>query len=426
MPSNYYNKTKYIVDSFFFQFRDRHYYGKGTLKWEPKKGFHLEGFLESHGAPVPTKYGIGQVGIVPQSDFRCIRIRLRYNGIAIASQVPITQLHDLFTAKYLNIKFGQIAFINRGMRSFDGRDWLGSGLYKMGKRVILPDKIEREEKINDELIKQGFSLGGLSYKENDNQKILGYPDEVQNFVLNCQLDKSKWTKQQSWIWPNAACQALSILSGEEIQLLQKEFFRGTQRITEFRKQIPVKSLGVLSFYNYDLIPAPILLRLTEFLVRESEKARICNNLFNQVLEASQQKTLQATELLLSTALEAVLRSIDHAPFLKETKRSKWSIDSSLKSFCVNYLSTDWDKTITVVLSVYRRLRHRNAHPDWLIETGGALSDIEKEKSLDDMIFLSKFYGYMILALAGIENLKPMFPVPHKEWKPPITVSKNTE
>jgi len=44
-----------------------------------------------------------------------------------------------------------------------------------------------------------------------------------------------------------------------------------------------------------------------------------------------------------------------------------------------------------------------------------------EKSLDDMIFLSRFYGYMILALAGFRDLKPDFPKPHSEWSPAIKI-----
>ncbi|MGB3495662.1 MAG: hypothetical protein WBA57_23235 [Elainellaceae cyanobacterium] len=61
------------------------------------------------------------------------------------------------------------------------------------------------------------------------------------------------------------------------------------------------------------------------------------------------------------------------------------------------------------------LRDRNAHPDWLFNKGGYLSTAEKEQALDSMIFLSHFYGYMILSLAGVKDLKPTFPPPHRQW-----------
>ncbi len=41
-----------------------------------------------------------------------------------------------------------------------------------------------------------------------------------------------------------------------------------------------------------------------------------------------------------------------------------------------------------------------------------LSEKKLTESLNDMILLSRFYGYMILALAGFDNLKPEFP--HKQ------------
>ena len=50
-----------------------------------------------------------------------------------------------------------------------------------------------------------------------------------------------------------------------------------------------------------------------------------------------------------------------------------------------------------------------------------MSHEKAEQTLDDMIFLSHFYGYMILALAGVSDLKPLFPAPHKQWGPMATV-----
>ncbi len=72
---------------------------------------------------------------------------------------------------------------------------------------------------------------------------------------------------------------------------------------------------------------------------------------------------------------------------------------------------------TEVMKAHTYLRDRNAHPDWLFKQGGALSKEETEKALDNMIFLSRFYGYMILTLAGFKNLEPKFPQPHKEQSP---------
>jgi hypothetical protein len=79
-----------------------------------------------------------------------------------------------------------------------------------------------------------------------------------------------------------------------------------------------------------------------------------------------------------------------------------------------------------VLRDFGHLRHRSAHPDWLFTQGGALSDEEMKKSVDCMIFLSRFYGYMILALAGFQDLEPRFPKPHAQWPTPLTITPASE
>lgn len=68
------------------------------------------------------------------------------------------------------------------------------------------------------------------------------------------------------------------------------------------------------------------------------------------------------------------------------------------------------------------MRHRNAHPDWLSTIGGACSREEIEKATNDAIFLSRFYGYMIMALANFRVSQPLFPKPLADWNPIMTVT----
>jgi hypothetical protein len=49
-----------------------------------------------------------------------------------------------------------------------------------------------------------------------------------------------------------------------------------------------------------------------------------------------------------------------------------------------------------------------------------MSQDELDESFEDMVFLSLFYGYMMLAIAGFKDMEPKFPVSHKEWKPAMT------
>ncbi|MHC5862912.1 hypothetical protein [Nostoc sp.] len=54
--------------------------------------------------------------------------------------------------------------------------------------------------------------------------------------------------------------------------------------------------------------------------------------------------------------------------------------------------------------------------------GGSFSEAEQAQSLDSMIFLSRFYGYIIFALAGFQGLKPIFPSSHQTWGAAATIT----
>jgi hypothetical protein len=150
----------------------------------------------------------------------------------------------------------------------------------------------------------------------------------------------------------------------------------------------------------------MFLRLTEFFLTGEEDAFVCRNILAQMEEASRQQTWQATELLVSTILEAALKTLDKRPF--EPHDRSWKIVQSLDSFRSRCLSDQWTQTCERALEVRARLRHRNAHPDWLFKEGKRRSEPEKINVLQDISFLSQFYGYMILALAGFKDLKPNF------------------
>jgi hypothetical protein len=150
----------------------------------------------------------------------------------------------------------------------------------------------------------------------------------------------------------------------------------------------------------------IFIRLLKFLIQKSQPAKFCKTAFYQIYEVSRQKHWQAKELLLATILEAFLRSIENRPF----KPSGKSLDlkQGLERFRCNFLTDKWKETCAKAIETQERLRHRNAHPDWLVGDGGAFSKTSMEESFTDMCFLSQFYGYMILAIAGLNDLEPDF------------------
>jgi hypothetical protein len=54
-----------------------------------------------------------------------------------------------------------------------------------------------------------------------------------------------------------------------------------------------------------------------------------------------------------------------------------------------------------VFGAWRRLRHRNAHPDWLHGDG---NDSIRRQAVEDLMTLTRFYGIMIFAMARVPTL----------------------
>jgi hypothetical protein len=155
-----------------------------------------------------------------------------------------------------------------------------------------------------------------------------------------------------------------------------------------------------------VVEAVSFARLIEFFLKRGTEDFVCRNILGQMQEAARQQTWQASELLVSTILEAALRTLDNHPF--RDRDHSWKINQSMDLFRCRYLAKEWTEPCERALEAHRRLRHRNAHPDWLFEEGRRRSEVQKTDVLRDISFLSRFYGYMIMALAGFTDLKPEF------------------
>jgi hypothetical protein len=142
----------------------------------------------------------------------------------------------------------------------------------------------------------------------------------------------------------------------------------------------------------------------------------------QVAEAARQTTRAARELLCANVLDASLRTLYGKPYqVRGGKRT--TIETCMQGFRKRYLrGSEWDQPCKRVLRTYHDLRDRNAHPDWLTRTGAAEFRLNPEQSIDHTVRLALFYGYMILALAGFDDLKPEFPAAHKDWPPTLTMT----
>jgi hypothetical protein len=144
------------------------------------------------------------------------------------------------------------------------------------------------------------------------------------------------------------------------------------------------------------------------------QSNVCRNLFFNIADALNTKNFNLMEFMIASSLEASLRTLYFQPITGSRKTDNWHLETSLKNFRQTYLkgssTKEWRKVRKVcseVAKCYWILRNKNAHPDWLQSTDPHES-IKSKELFDHMVFLCKFYGYMILALAGYEDLKPNF------------------
>ncbi len=146
--------------------------------------------------------------------------------------------------------------------------------------------------------------------------------------------------------------------------------------------------------------------LVDCMVKDPSKEALLRSLLAQLSAAANQDHWSVREFFTATALEAALRSLYGEPFVPG-KKGKGYVGISMSKFHNDYLKVkEWKGVRKAVLKAHERLRHRNAHPDWLVGKGGQLSDAEFDQSLLDIRLLERYYGAFILAVAGINDLDP--------------------
>jgi hypothetical protein len=417
--SDYFQEARYILQLLYFHYRGVRYQGRGIMTWNPSDGFQLEAFLDR----TPTRgrvIRIGRIGVIPRSDYSSIRMRIQGYDWTIAPHVHLSDFDWLdIRGGHLSKDFKRVIFCKSVSPYYGNSAWTGSALYiTKSSDLRFTDRVHNFTHINNQQFSENSRSSGIWYKANGQEYSLrGYLTDQNRLQLCWQIPRSQWSKSQGWRWASAIQDALSIWQGETINLVQREIYRGVQKITEIRQPEPLYSLNFLSPLKDKELNQDSLMKLIEFFALNSDNTNVCRNIFRQLVEASYQKGWQARELLVATILEAALRTIYNRP-LHQNDNSNGLVPKLLAQFRSEFLikessefKKEWKKDCNRVLESFRRLRHRNAHPDWLVNSGRFFSDESLEQSFNDLILLSCFYGYMILGLAGFESLVPDLPQP---------------
>lgn len=422
----YSQESSWAVDHVRFECLRGSYRGRGRLSWNPGRGFHLDAYLARSGAVLPSTIEFGKIRVSTESDLHAIRMNLEEWGCAISPQVSLGDHLELAARGRLDIVFPSILFYRALPHRTDPDKHYGSALFEVGKNVMFPDPLVNEVRLAERVIEQNHTRGGIAYND-DSLEISGHFVSENQVRLHWALNSSGWSRNDAWNYAEGAQAALSFLSGRTVRLLERTTKRGAREFIERRREPELVQLGILSLpprsargpYQID---KRAFVELARFFTqgRRSTPVVVCRQILAQMAEASQQNTRAGQELLCANILDAALRTlIAGKPY--DIKDGKTKIKANMNVFRQKYFSSkEWKRQCDRALDAYNKLRHRHAHPDWLTTTGGGLSDGGLEQSLDHMIFLAWFYGYMILSIAGFKELEPKFPGPHREWPALLT------
>lgn len=404
MLQQYLSQPDRIIDSIWFKYLGAYFSGRGVLTWDKIKGYYLEVPINRQGS-LPSKLSFFNNQVIKQSDVTNIRIRTRHkNEWILIPDVVLKDKLDLIVQDRLSLFVPRIIISEvKKLTSEPNKVWEGQILVKCGRKPIFPDNIEIKETLNNMLIYGKIKRSGLYYKSSDGQEITGTVVDDDYIEFYYKLPQNNWTKAEAWNWAESAIYALSILLGEKVVLLQRQLKRMNRVYRDIRIQTSVHQLGQLKPLGHlHILDKDIFVDLTNFFSKNTKSGDICKKIFLQMIEASKQQTWEGASLLVSTILEATLRTLEEHPF-RDNDRS-FNIKQSFDKFCSNYFHSINNDYFNEIYKTYKRLRHRNAHPDWLYTETGSMSDSQREKTLNDIILLSRFYGCIILAIAGINKV----------------------
>jgi hypothetical protein len=416
----YDDPAKYVLDVVRFSYRGENYRGQGFLAWDPKTGFQLDALLDKNFVPVDSFKTLGQIIVNTKDDTFTLWLDVRGHGKAIARAFPLSQRRSLAPDNHLSMNLERVMFLYRWPHGPDTPSpfWSGSALYLTAKKLEFPDPLNTKSTLGGQFFEACIS-SGLFVEDDENWRLSGHSTSDDKFELNWALNKNRWCRNDAWRFGEAARRALSIVSAQMVWIAKQNLSRDLQRVEEMRQQDDARKLN----YNFwpllgeDMGPREdtkftksVFLKLTHFFLRGGLQAETCWNIYCQMADASRQKTTQAKELLLATILEAIFRTLYNHPFQDGKPGPPLRKKDEMERFRKEFFSDKWPNACKIALDLHGKLRHRNAHPDWLTSPSGALSKPELLKSYERQIFLSRFYGYMILGMAGFKDLEPQFPV----------------
>jgi len=392
-------KVERVVERAAFHYYKGWYEGKGFFSWDPAVGFRLQATVDRQTNPLKG-FGIGRSGVIRDDERRYVRLGLQGGGQGVIPRIPLVDRSDVLMGGYLDLRFSRLHLFRPKGGNLGSSAAIGEVILAgFGARPYLTDVVATRKRVGSARSLPSWSRDALEFADKAGLRVRGErsSEDPGQFRLGWSLGSRISKTGTIWSLPSALAYALTFVCGRRITPIESvTYSRSWQRQMVTLRPSPT-DFGALALHDTEFMDGPLLAHLCKFFYRGGPEAEVARKLVDQVAEAARQQTWEASELLVATALEAALRTIHGEPFQPKEKR-QWRADASMARFRAKYLTSEWRRTCNDVLAVWRRLRHRNAHPSWLVATERTAARAQSD--LSDMGMLTRFYGAMILAMSG--------------------------
>ena len=390
------------------------YHGSGHLLWDPASGARLlANVTSSDSPPSPEGWTSNGFRVISKAELASVKADSPgFDWILIPHAMHADELAsgdfpiDEPVASYVTRRrYAPVPGLVDGLKEW----WTGHGLYRMTPGTWLPHTIKVSTTLGEKPLRTAVLHSGIDVAGDDIQ-VSGITEDREFLELYWQLDTSKRTHADAWNIALAIELALRLLLGQRVRLLSRTVERlrrdHVASYEERRRMQPVWTFGELALVSgspdAELFGKCFIPLIRLFLRPDSDiEATVAKNIVSRTAAAAESPDEQIRELTTAITLEAALRTLYDLP---NTARIDW--DGLKARFSNRYWSNDWAEAWKRAEQCRKRLRQRNAHPNWIRSSGGAQLREAVTQSYNDRIFLSRFYGYMVLGLAGIEDLQP--------------------
>lgn len=384
------------------------YSGTGTVRWHPEDGAHIKLDVS------PVERSLQQVDVAWAGVWEASPIRFSKERKALRCWLILD--NGLPPVPTRTLRTQRLRILQGSSRT---PGFHGTASFNVGE-ISFPNVVETVRRVDDIPYEQRFELLGI-VETSQFGSLLGVQDQDGTLELRLHDSNAATTWSPHWRWMEAFRLALSIVSGREVQLLQRSLAWSSHTLTELVARKPVVKMSYFSpmLSSTQLVDATALrdvVALSDFLAIPSLKGSIIQSLWYQLCDAANAKLETSAALLLGIGIEAAVRTLYNQP--TQQQRDGFTVPKYLDRLQADYFGDGWSEVFQRIKGIFGELRHRNAHPHWINSGKRSLEHARQE--LDDIIYLSAFYGKLILRLADSPTSSAM-PVPHSQWRPLMTV-----